>query len=102
MLHEKRREVGALLATLCAVSHLLNWGPFQWMSHWLDEQYVTMSAAALLAVVGIWWVFTKFATDAVAPTEGPVMLLSGDVAAANEKASSPAGEKASGKSKKKK
>ncbi len=102
VLHEKRREVGALLATLCAVSHLLNWGPFQWMSHWLDEQYVTMSAAALLAVVGIWWVFTRFAADAVAPTEGPVMLLSGDGAAANEKASSPAGEKASGKSKKKK
>lgn len=77
VLHQQRREVGLLLTALCAVSHVLNWGPFAWMSHWLDEQYVTMSAAALLAVVGIWWLFTKYATDAVAPPEDPVLLFEG-------------------------
>ena len=75
VLHEKRREVGALLCALAAVSHYLNWGPITWMSHWLDEQYVTMSLAALFAVGGIWWLFTRFAADAVAPAEPPALLL---------------------------
>ena len=74
VLHEKRREVGALLVTLAALSHYLNWGPLPWMSHWLDEQYVTMSVAALFAVIGIWWLFTKLAANAVAPEE-PAMVL---------------------------
>ncbi|MFT3707080.1 MAG: hypothetical protein QM817_05365 [Archangium sp.] len=69
VLHEKKREVGAILAALCAVSHWLNWGPNAWMSHWLDEQYVTMSLAALFAVFAVWWVFTKNASDAIAPEE---------------------------------
>ena len=77
VLHEKRREVGALLAALCAVSHYLNWGPLPWMSHWLDEQYVTMSVAALLAVFGVWWIFTKSAADAVAPAEPEPVVLFG-------------------------
>lgn len=76
VLHEKKREVGLILAALCAVSHYLNWGYLPWMSHWLDEQYVTMSLAALLAVLGIWWLFTRQAADAVAPEEPePVVLL---------------------------
>ncbi len=75
VLQERRREVGILLGTLCAVSQVLNWGLFPWMSRWLDEQYVTMSAAALLAVVGIWWLFTRYAADAVAPEEAPVQLF---------------------------
>lgn len=83
VLHEKRREVGALLVSLCAVSHYLNWGPLPWMSRWLDEQYVTMSVAALLAVAGVWWVFTKNAADVVVPAEGPPMLLEPAVAAAS-------------------
>ncbi|MFO0593932.1 MAG: hypothetical protein U0228_01475 [Myxococcaceae bacterium] len=73
VLHAKRREVGAVLVALCAVSHYLNWGPHPWMSHWLDEQYVTMSLAALLAVFAIWWLFTKNSADIVVPDEGPVM-----------------------------
>ncbi|MDP1826932.1 MAG: hypothetical protein Q8L48_26905 [Archangium sp.] len=122
VLHEKRREVGALLCTLAAVSHYLNWGPTTfvstaldwlfdhlggqwvfdrlglqwrngtWMSHWLDEQYVTMSAAALLAVIGVWWVFTKFAADAVAPEE-PAPVLFGQPAAPAPVASGGAGKK---------
>ena len=69
VLHEKKREVGVLLCSLCAVSHYLNWGPLPWMSHWLDEQYVTMSLAALIAVAGTWWVFTQQAAGAIAPEE---------------------------------
>jgi hypothetical protein len=75
VLHEKRREVGAMLVALCAVSHYLNWGINNWMSHWLDEQYVTMSLAALFAVAGIWWVFTKYASSAVAPEEPEAQLM---------------------------
>ncbi len=78
VLHQQRREVGLILASLCAVSHLINWRLFPWMSGWLDEQYVTMSAASVLAVAGIWWLFTKYADDAVAPDEGPVMLTEND------------------------
>ncbi len=77
VLHEKRREVGALLCILAGVSLYLNWGPLPWMSRWLDEQYVTMSLAALFAVGGIWWLFTRFADGAVAPAEPPALLLSG-------------------------
>ncbi len=80
VLHEKRREVGVLLCSLCAVSHYLNWGPLSWMSHWLDEQYVTMSLAALLAVLGVWWVFTRNASDAVAPEEPAPVILGGAAA----------------------
>lgn len=75
VLHEKRREVGAMLAALAAVTHYLNWGPATWMSHWLDEQYVTMSLATLFAVGGIWWVFTKFADGAVVPEEPAPQLF---------------------------
>ena len=72
VLHEKRREVGAIFAALSMASQILNWGPWSWMSHWLDEQYVTMSLAALFAVFGIWWVFTEKANDLVAPEEPPI------------------------------
>lgn len=75
VMHEKRREVGAILMALCAVSHYLNWGPLPWMSHWLDEQYVTMSAAALFAVFGAWWLFTKEASEVVVPDEPAPLLL---------------------------
>ncbi|MFZ5443455.1 MAG: hypothetical protein ACOZQL_25835 [Myxococcota bacterium] len=107
VLHEKRREVGAMLAALAAVTHYLNWGPenlvsialdrfvdalnwlvhlvaptrsipwrhHTWMSHWLDEQYVTMSLASLIAVVGIWWLFTRNASDAVVPEEPKAVLF---------------------------
>jgi hypothetical protein len=86
VLHEKRREVGAILAALCAVSHYLNWGPIQWMSHWLDEQYVTMSLAALFAVGGIWWVFTKMAARSVAPEEPAFSLVHSVVPSASSNA----------------
>ncbi len=92
VLHEKKREVGAIMAALAATSHYLNWGPLPWMSHWLDEQYVTMSVAALLAVVGVWWIFTKSASDAVAPEEPEPVVLFGTpaLAAAGASASAPA------------
>ena len=59
------------------MSLYLNWGPLPWMSRWLDEQYVTMSLAALFAVGGIWWLFTRFADGAVAPAEPPALLFAG-------------------------
>ncbi len=77
VLHAKRREVGAILCALAATSHLLNWGPFRFMSHWLDEQYVTMSLTALFAIGGIWWIFTRQAQDVLAPEE-PAEQLWGD------------------------
>jgi hypothetical protein len=63
------------MAALCAVSHYLNWGALPWMSRWLDEQYVTMSAAAMLAVLGCWWIFTRNASDVVVPEEPAPLLL---------------------------
>ncbi|MBL8914401.1 MAG: hypothetical protein JNM17_27090 [Archangium sp.] len=109
VLHEKKREVGAILVALCAVSHWLNWGPNAWMSHWLDEQYVTMSLAALFAVFAIWWSFTRSASDAVAPEE-PLPLLFGDppppqklaIAGGGSVAANDAGGSGGGKKKKKK
>lgn len=117
VLHEKKREVGVIMAALCAVTHFLNWGPVTlistgldnlvfglnwvvhqfndhryiiwrngtWMSHWLDEQYMTMSLAALFAVFGTWWLFTKGAKESVAPDEPlvrPISMLPVVVAAA--------------------
>jgi hypothetical protein len=112
VLHEKKREVGAILAALCAVSHWLNWGPNAWMSHWLDEQYVTMSLAALFAVFAIWWVFTKNAADAIAPEEPfplvfsttppPQLAVAGGGAVASNSASVASTEMGGGKKKKKK
>lgn len=75
VLHEKKREVGALLCVLAGVSLYLNWGPLPWMSRWLDEQYVTMSLAALFAVGGIWWLFTRFAEGALVAPEPPPLLF---------------------------
>lgn len=85
VLHEKKREVGAIMAAMCAVSHWLNWGPNAWMSRWLDEQYVTMSLACLFAVFACWWLFTKNAEEVVAPAEpewkglsfGPQLAVAG-------------------------
>lgn len=75
VLHEKRREVGMLVAVLCGLSLYVNWGPLPWMSRWLDEQYAVMSLSALLAVSGVWWLFTRPGSEASLPAEGPALLL---------------------------
>jgi hypothetical protein len=85
VLHEKKREVGALLCLLSMTSLYLNWGPLPWMSRWLDEQYVTMSLAAIFAVGGIWWLFTRWADGAAAPPEPKPLLLREPLGAATAK-----------------
>ena len=64
VLHAQRREVGIILGALAMLTLFINWGPLQWMSHWLDEQYVAMSLASIFAVVGIWLLFTKWGQEA--------------------------------------
>lgn len=65
-----------MLAALAMTTLFINWGPVSWMSRWLDEQYVAMSLASLFAVVGIWWLFTKWGQQsALAPEPEPAMLL---------------------------
>jgi hypothetical protein len=76
VLHVQRREVGMIIAALAMTTQVLNWGPFQWMSRWLDEQYTAMSLASLFAVVGIWWLFTRWGQEAAfAPEPAPVLGL---------------------------
>jgi hypothetical protein len=60
VLHVLKREVGLLIAALAAVTLFINFAPLKFMSHELDEQYVAMSVASLLAVTGMWWCFTKW------------------------------------------
>jgi hypothetical protein len=76
VLQVKRREVGMMLAVLAMLTLFINWGPLAWMSRWLDEQYVAMSLASLFAVVGIWWLFTKWGIESALPPEPePAMLF---------------------------
>jgi hypothetical protein len=75
VLQVKRREVGMMLATLAMLTLFINWGPVKWMSRWLDEQYVAMSLASLFAVVGIWWLFTKWGLQSALPPEPEPAVL---------------------------
>lgn len=59
-LYEKKREAGLLLLALCAVSQFIGLAPIPSMSKWEDEQYTAMSLAALFAVAGTAWVFTRW------------------------------------------
>jgi hypothetical protein len=78
VLGARRREVGLMLAALAILTLVINWGPFVWMSRWLDEQYTVMSLASLFAVVGIWWLFTKWGVEAAMPEEpAPALALPG-------------------------
>jgi hypothetical protein len=76
VLHVLRREVGMILAVLSMTSHFINWGPMQWMSHSLDEQYVAMSWAVILAVGFIWFLFTPRGQESVIEAEAPIELAS--------------------------
>jgi hypothetical protein len=81
VLHVERREVGMIVAALAMMTQLLNWGLFQWMSHWLDEQYTAMSLASLFAVVGVWWLFTRWGREAAfEPEPAPALAASADPA----------------------
>ena len=77
VLHAQRREVGIILGALAMLTLFINWGPLPWMSHWLDEQYVAMSLASIFAVVGIWWLFTKWGQHAAFAPDPPPALAGG-------------------------
>ncbi len=72
VLHVLKREVGLLIAALAAVTLFINFAPLPFMSRELDEQYVAMTVASLLAVTGIWWCFTKWGSVNCAEPEPPV------------------------------
>jgi hypothetical protein len=85
VLHAKRREVGLLISALCATSLFLEWHSLAGMSGWLDEQYVSMSLAALFAIVGVWWSFTRWgAARAFEPEPELVMATASPAPSAPE------------------
>jgi hypothetical protein len=89
VLHVERREVGLIVAALAMLTQLINWGPLRWMSHWLDEQYTAMSLASLFAVVGVWWLFTRWGQEAAfapEPAPAPALGLFPEAAPAREAA----------------
>lgn len=87
LLHEKRREVGLLLATMTAATIFLSgegaprFGLFAGMSVALDQYYVTQTVVTLAACAGIWWLFTKRGERASEEPEGPVLLSEAPVRA---------------------
>lgn len=100
LLHAVRREVGMIIAALAMLTLFINWHPLPWMSGWLDEQYVVMSLATLLAVGGIAWLFTKWGAEAaIAPEAEPQVLFA---AAGGAPASPPPSRAAEPKKDKKK
>jgi hypothetical protein len=58
-LHEKRREVGLILMVMLATTQIINSAAMPGLSGWLDQQYTTMTIAALAACVAVWFVFTR-------------------------------------------
>ncbi len=89
-----KREIGMWLTGLVATCIFIMLTPFNGMSGWQDEQSVAMSVASLVAVVGMWWMFTLSGNAVSVEPEGPPMLL-------EELAVAPAGG-GGGSSKKKK
>ncbi len=78
-LYSKRQEVGAILLTATAATGFIDWAPTKYlpdkgiwahlkMSQWLDEQYMFMSVATLVAFV---WILYRFGyPTAAAEAEG--------------------------------
>lgn len=76
-LYEKRREVAVLLCAMAAMTEFIHLGPIPGMSGWEDEQYVGMSVAALLAMGGIWWLFTRWGSQGALPQESEPEIFEG-------------------------
>jgi hypothetical protein len=94
LLYHKRREAGAILLGMTAVTGIIDWSPTRylpdvkpWMgmkwSQWLDEQYMFMSIATLAAFV---WILYRFAylptVEASAEAAGAVVAVKADVPSA--------------------
>lgn len=75
VLHERKREVGMIIAGLAAFTLFIEWHALQGMSGWLDEQYTVMSAGTLVAVVAIWWSFTRWGDAKCLEPEAPGEVL---------------------------
>jgi hypothetical protein len=58
-LFAKRREAGIALLAYCAITQFVALAPFTGMTGWLDEQYMFMSVAALIAFGAIMWLFSE-------------------------------------------
>jgi hypothetical protein len=81
LLAAERREVGLVITCLSAVTLLVEMGGFSGQSHQLDEQYVVMSAASVLAVSALWWLFSPWGKRIALPAE-PAFSLGLERAAA--------------------
>ena len=68
LLYQKRHEAGAILLGATALTGFIDWAPTKYlpdtgiwanlkMSQWLDEQYMWMSVATLVAFV---WILYRF------------------------------------------
>ena len=72
--HQKRREVGLILAALCATCIVIMLTPLQDQSTWQDEVSAMMSVASVLGVIAVWLLFTPWARRYVVGEESPVTL----------------------------
>lgn len=71
-LHERRREVGLIMMVLLATSLVIASAAVPGLSGWLDEQYTTMTIAALAACCAVWFLFSKEGEALTLAPEGPV------------------------------
>ncbi|MBL8954375.1 MAG: hypothetical protein JNK82_26595 [Myxococcaceae bacterium] len=94
-LYELRREVGMWLTALVATCIFIMLTPIPGMSAWQDEQSVAMSISSIIAIGGIWWLFTPWGKKIIVEPEAPAQIF-GDFAAA------PSGGGGAGGGKKKK
>ncbi|MBM4777709.1 MAG: hypothetical protein GQE15_08400 [Archangiaceae bacterium] len=62
-LYAEKREVGLIMAGMSAVTLFINFGWLQFQSHDLDQQYTAMSAASVVAMVFVFWSFTKWGEE---------------------------------------
>lgn len=76
-LHEKRREVGLILMVMLGAQLMIasGAGGTTGLSGWLDDQYTTMTIAALAACVCVWFMFSKEGEALALAPEGPVTNL---------------------------
>ena len=90
LLYHKRREAGAILLGITAMTGLIDWSPTRyipdvkpWMglkwSQWLDEQYMAMSIATLLGFV---WILYRFAYQPPLDATPAAAVVVADAAAA--------------------
>lgn len=77
----KRREAGLIMVSLCATCLFVMLTPLLRMSSWQDEQSTVMSAASVLAVWGVWLVFTQVFDRHATGVEQTVPLFQAPAAA---------------------